>query len=276
MAQLFPEFSTRVNPSPLVEDQATTAQRDRICDMYGCVYVCRKKATYIYFMSDTIYINHVIGDTLSLDTLSQKLSILQHSIEKTGSPTSISIWVPFAAAVVGGVLVWIGQAIERSTRKKTERKNNLLEIYAYCRKLEAEMKNNYRELAMAKVHVAYWWHAHQGGGSYMQRYYEEHLRSQAFAREVEKNIGNTKAAFIGHVRKFQALMPLHDSIDGQLETISELTNQKAKDYDPSVPHDKVRYQLVEQDEKDLREIYYENLITFKIINDNLQKLLKPL
>ncbi|MEO8405486.1 MAG: hypothetical protein ABI480_12850 [Chitinophagaceae bacterium] len=227
-------------------------------------------------MPDTIYLQHVIIDSLSLDTITHKLEMLQNGVSKITSSTTIAIWISFVAAVVGGVLVWIGQAIERNTRKKTEMKNSSLEVYAYCRKLEAEMRNNYRELAMAKVHVAYWWHAHQGGGIYMQKYYEEHLRSQAFAREVEKNIGNTKAAYIGHVRKFQALIPLDDSIDKQLETISELTNEKAKDYDISISHEKVRHELVEPDEKELREIYYKNLITFKIVNDKLQKLLKAL
>lgn len=226
-------------------------------------------------MPDTTYLQHFVIDTLSFDTVNQKLDVLRDTLIKTTS-SSISIWIPFAAAVVGGVLVWIGQAIERSTRKNAERKNTALEVYAYCRKLEVEMKNNYRELAMAKVHVSYWWHAHHGGGNYMQKYYEEHLRSQAFAREVEKNIGNTKAAFVAHVRKFQVLIPLDDAIDKQLEIISELTNEKAKEYDTSLSHEKVRNELVEQDEKDLRETYYKNLATFKIINDKLQDLLKSL
>ncbi len=220
-------------------------------------------------MPDSLHLQH------SVDSITNKLRVIEHSLSNAPSP-STNAWIAFSAAIIGGVLVWIGQAIERSTRKQTERKNSLLEIYAYCRKLEAEMKNNYRELAMAKVHVSYWWHAHHAGGEYVQRYYEEHLRTQAFAREIEKNIGVTKAAYISHVRKFQALMLLDDTIDNQLDTISDLTNAKAKEYDTSLSHEKVRFELVEKDEKELREKYYENLVTFKIINDNLQLLIKKL
>ncbi len=223
-------------------------------------------------MPDTAII-HTVIDTLSLDSISSKIAVIEHALSKS-SNNSIATWVPFATAFLGGILVWIGQAIERHGRKQADRKNSLLEIYAYCRKLEAEMKNNYRELAMAKVHVEYWWHAHNGGGIYVQRYYEEHLRSQAFAREVEKNIGNTKAAYIGHVRKFQALLPLDDTVEEQLEIISELTNAKATPYDLFLSHEKVRNDLVEKDERELREKYYENLITFKAINEKLQNLLK--
>jgi hypothetical protein len=226
-------------------------------------------------MPDTIYLKHTVIDTLSLDSIASKISTIEHVVSKAQT-NSIPSWVPFATAFLGGVLVWIGQAIERNGRKQIERKNSLLEIYAYCRKLEAEMKNNYRELAMAKVHVEYWWHAHNDGGGYAQRYYEEHLRSQAFAREVEKNIGNTKATYIGHVRKFQALLQLDEAIESQLMTISELTNVKAKSYNVSLSHEEVRNNLVDKDEKELREEYYKNLTTFKVINDNLQNLLKSL
>lgn len=218
----------------------------------------------------TTLIQELLRHSSSLDSIDRKLSLLQNAtIQHDDSPT-FSIWIPLLSAIIGGLLVWIGQAIERWTRLSTERKKSLLNIYAFCRKLEAEMKNHYRELAMAKLHVEYWWHGANQPGSDNKKCYEEHLRSQALAREVEKNIGQTKADYIGHVRKFQALTPLDIEIEQKLELISELTNPKAKSYDASIPHQKIRYEMAENDEKELRELYYKNLEAFKIINDKLQ------
>ena len=73
-------------------------------------------------------------------------------LTNTSTNTGFS-WVPFLSAIAGGILVLAGQSIDRSSKLKTEKENSLREIYSFARKLEALMKNNYRELAMAKVHV---------------------------------------------------------------------------------------------------------------------------
>ena len=133
------------------------------------------------------------------------------------------------------------------------------------------MKNNYRELAMAKTHVEYWWYCHVTTPSSKERdrYYEEHLRSQSIAREVERKIGETKADFIGQVRKFQTLKELKPEIETQLDQISDLTNKKAKSYDINLSYSKVRNEIVNKDEDELRDIYYLNLKNFKSVNDYL-------
>lgn len=225
----------------------------------------------------SIIIKQIFVDTLSLDSINHKLTALQEVATKNSVSPSISIWIPLLSSIVGGLLVWAGQAIERNRRRNVEKKNSLLEIYSYCRKLEAEMKNNYRELAIAKGHVEYWWHCYNSSSSAptdKPRFYEEHLRSQSYGREIERRIGNTKAEFIGHIHKFLAIRPLDKAIDQQIDIISDLNNAKAKSYDFSIPHDKVRYELYDQDEKELREAYYKNLVPFKTINDILQTSIK--
>lgn len=128
---------------------------------------------------------------------------------------------------------------------------------------------------MAKVHVEYWWYCHSTtSGEDNGRYYEEHLRSQTLAREIERKIGENKAEFIGHIRKFQAIQEVKIEIENELSIISDLTNAKAKEYEISLPHNEVRYARVELDEKELREKYYENLTYFKKINDYLFTQLK--
>jgi hypothetical protein len=228
--------------------------------------------------STIIIIQHIVTDTLGLDSLN-KLSGLKNIVVQGQQPTPTSptfnTWLPLLSAVIVGLIVLIPQHFDRRSKRNTDRKNALREIYAYCRKLEQLMKNNYRELAMAKMHVEYWWYCNATtNGEDKGRYYEEHLRSQALSREIERKIGETKADFIGHVRKFQALKEVKPEIESQLLIISDLTNAKAKTYDITLPHDKIRYEKAEQDEKELREIYYANLKHFESINDYLYQELK--
>jgi hypothetical protein len=219
---------------------------------------------------DTLH--KIFTDTSTLNHINFKLIELKKSI--TMSNPTFTVWLPLLSSIIGGLLVWLGQFFERKYRRKSDDKKSKLEIYAYCRKLEAAMRNNYRELAMAKVHTEYWWYCYNtSSGEVAKKAYEEHLRSQAFAREIERRIGETKADFIGHVRKFQAIKKLPVDTEQKLNVISDLTHSKAKTYDTSENHTKVRYEMAENDETELRNSYYNNLSNFKLINDNLQKLL---
>lgn len=191
---------------------------------------------------------------------------------------SMDIFIPLISSIIGGLLVWAGQYFDKRHQTKIDTKNKLLEIYAYARKLEIKIKNSYRELAMLKTHVEYWWHCYNSSSSKSEdlpKYYENHLRCQAEARIIEREIGDIKADYIGHVRKFQAIkkIPLED-LETRLNNIADLTQPKAKSYDFSLDHSKLRYELVEQDEKMLRDLYFENLNNLKTLNELLQTLIK--
>lgn len=222
--------------------------------------------------STVTIIQHIVTDTLVFDSLNQKLNELQTLAAKQQSIPFIQYGLPFLSALLVAGLVLLGQSIERKKRREVEIQNSLREIYAFSRKLEALMKSHYTELAMAKVHAQYWWHCHVI--TTRQDYYEKHLSSQSFAREVERKIGETKAEFIGQVRNFQAIQEINQDVEEQLLVISDLTNAKAKIYDSDKSHQEVRHEMAEQDEIDLREKYYANLIHFKSINDYLYTQIK--
>lgn len=189
----------------------------------------------------------------------------------------INIWIPLLSSIVGGSLVLLGQYIERNRKTKTEEINNLREIYAYCRKLEIQIKYDYKELAMAKSHVEYWWYCYQqhpSNDEIGKGYYSEHLRSQAFAREIENRLGDNKASYIAHTRKFEIIKEISPAIEQQLISISDLTNPKAIPFDVNLSHDEVRYQLADKMEKDLREEYYALLAPITFINNTIQAMLK--
>ncbi len=215
----------------------------------------------------------IILDSLKIDSVKIALDTTgtYFFTEARETDPNYGVWIPFLSALTGGVLVLAGQYLDRRFKGRNELTNNLREIYAHCRKLEADMKNNYRELAMFKLHAEYWWYCHntQIGKDYKEKYYQDHLQSQTSAREVERRIGETKAVFIGYIRKFQVLQPIGTDIEVLLEKISDLTHKKAVTYDFSLSYEKVRNELVEKDEKELRNIYYKNLELFVEVNNQL-------
>ena len=208
---------------------------------------------------------------LQSDPIGKRLDHLQDLIEKK---SDISLWIPFFSSIMGGLLVWLGQYLERSSKKVREKNASLLEIYAYCERLEAEMRNSYRELAMVKTHVEYWWYCHNTSSDdpALFNYYEKHLQSQAAAREIERRIGDLKASYIGHIRKFQALQKI--DADVELMAIANLKNPKARRYDFSMPHEKIRNEIVENDEDELLQKYYDSLQPVAKVNARLQQCVK--
>ena len=214
-------------------------------------------------ISNNIMAQDTIVDSLKIDSIITSIPSNANYIitEGTGSDLGYDIWIPFLSAFIGGVLVLAGQYIDRRFRRQTESRNNLREIYANCRKLEENMKNNYRELAMFKLHAEYWWYCHntRPKNDYQKKFYQDHLESQASAREVERKIGENKAEFIGRVREFQVLNPIANNVEELLENISDLTHRKAKSYDFSLKYEEVRNKMVERDERELRDEYFKNL-----------------
>lgn len=216
-------------------------------------------------------------DTIYSDSVYSGLMFTQ-TITPIKTNTGMMIYVPVISTIIGGIIVWLGQYIERIRRVKIETRKELLDIYYNCRRVEGLMRNNYRELAMAKLHVEYWWYAYcqeeEGDENEKKRWYDEHLRSQSYARDIERRIGDTKADYIGYVHKFHVIKAIPINIEEKLNVISDLTHPKAKPYGSEESFAYVRGILVSKDEKELRELYYKNLEPFKTINDEMKALIE--
>jgi len=213
--------------------------------------------------------NNTIIDTLHN---SPTIVLLKESAKQT--PPEYSFLIPLFAALAGGALVLIGQGIDRHFKSKNEQKNNLRDVYANCRRIEAVMKNYYIELAYYMTATQYRWYCSLVTEDPAQKkhYDTEHIKYNNNHRELERKIGETMADFIGHVRKFQSLKAFDNSIEIHLESISNITHISAKKYEKSIPINEI-LNLVEEDQKRLKKEYYKNLIYFKETNDKLLSLI---
>ena len=198
--------------------------------------------------------------------------------------TGVNIWLPLVSSIIGGVLVWGGQYIERHGKRNIERENTLLEIYSYCRKMEALMITYYRELAAAKTHAEYWFYASDRHDKHdasqevdlakRDKFYGLHLQSQQEARQIERTIGETKAAYVAHVRKYHTLRKIEMvDIRDKLHEISVWTLPKAMSYSNNMAYHDVRGRVA-KDEAVLRHAYYEHILPYTLINNYLEKDLK--
>ncbi|HEY4151221.1 MAG TPA: hypothetical protein VGM41_19925, partial [Chitinophagaceae bacterium] len=89
--------------------------------------------------------------------LSSKMDKLADSVEAINKKVTLNPWLPILAAVLGGVLVWIGQYMDRRAREKREIKKDLQDIFARAEMLLVLLKNSLKELAIQKNRREYWW-----------------------------------------------------------------------------------------------------------------------
>ncbi|MFY8181424.1 MAG: hypothetical protein ACOVLG_06585 [Flavobacterium sp.] len=211
---------------------------------------------------------------MKIDTLNNLplVALLKDTNNQTAH--EYSYLIPLFAALAGGLIVLVGQTIDRYHKRKIEKKDKLRDIYANCRRIEALLKNYYRQLASCKTSSQYRWYCTivSKDLSRKQHYNSEHIKYNMMVREIDQKIGEAVADFIGQVRKFQSLKAINNLIEKDLNSISDLNYKFAKEYDENTSKDEI-FDLIVEDEIELRNDYFNNLIYFKNINNSLQDLI---
>ena len=183
------------------------------------------------------------------------------------------IWQNLLSALIGGLLVIIGQFLMELIKTRKEKRKKIIELSGKAREIEQHLYNELRELAMFKTHVNYWWFSHIIGTSredYNKKEYEEHLRSQSDARQTEKSIGIRIAEYFGVINEYLTMVNKNTvGIVSDLEKIKKIRFRKANEYDENLSYQKVKMELVEKDELELKEDYWNSLKPFSEINEVL-------
>lgn len=177
------------------------------------------------------------------------------------------------SALIGGLLVIVGQVLMEILKIRKEKRKRIIELSGKAREIEQHLFNELRELAMFKTHVNYWWFCHLLGTSqaeYNKKEYEEHLRSQSEARQTEKSIGTRIAEYFGTINEYLTLVNKNTvGIVLNLERIKKISFRKANEYAVNLSYEKVKKELVEEHEKELKEDYWKSLKPISDINEVL-------
>ncbi|MBL0234685.1 MAG: hypothetical protein IPQ08_13645 [Chitinophagaceae bacterium] len=215
-------------------------------------------------MPDTLYQKIIV--------LISKVDSLSVKVDKLSDKSELSLLTPIIAALITAIFgTLIAQAIDRIYKNRRETKKDLREIHSQSVNLKIKLKDLFRQLAMYKFHSQYWWHIHtkESNKDFSSKYYLEHLRSQSETRDTEKEIGEVKANFLAEVVKFEKLKGKKFNVDNEKTEIENLIFPKAKTYSDDISTDKLREELAEVDEKELREKYFSRLQVFQNIIDKM-------
>lgn len=203
------------------------------------------------------------------ETLITVTDTLRLDIINTSDQNWLSILIPFISAIAGGLIVLAGQWFERQHKNRLEIKNDIIDILAQYSANLLLLKHQLKELAMHKFHVQYWWHCHITTTDPEQKKhnYNKHLESQKLSFDLERKIYTTVSDFAKLQTKFETL--IREKLpSGQF---NYLEFEKAKTYDKTIPHEELRNELAEKDERELREKYFENLSNFSNAYSSMQE-----
>ena len=187
---------------------------------------------------------------------------------KTHNQEDNSALISLISAIVGGLLVIIGQYAIECFKSKTENKKELSNIISELIRQRGLLKNLYRELAMYKTHSAYWWYSTliETIPENIEINRQDHLKSQLNARIVEREIGEAIAHFFGLIAKYETILNKTFDFSESIDKISMLKYRPANEYNESQNYNKVRNEIIINDENELKEEYFKNLEEFdKII-----------
>lgn len=198
--------------------------------------------------------------------LLQSHSLIIATDNIANNASSIASWQNLISAIIGGILVVAGHYIIERKRISNENHQEIVNTVSKLSEIKYLLKNLFRELAMYKTHASYWWFCTiKEQGQESEKHRQEHLRSQKEAREIEKQIGKNIAKFLGQIIKFKVLSTKKIDVTQWIKKIDKIKFRKANEYSTSQGYDKVRKELVENDEEKLRTEYFNNLKPFENI-----------
>lgn len=108
------------------------------------------------------------------------------SLEVLNKKTTLLWWIPIITAIITGILVWIGQAIDRSSKTKKEERAKIIELYGKLELTLIGIKNALKEIARHKSHRKYWWFC------YLQEFHKGE-KEENIEKEYEENSRNSAA-----------------------------------------------------------------------------------
>lgn len=220
---------------------------------------------------------HAISVDKRLDLFNNQLSELKSNssvqyeslksdLEDIKKKSNLTVWTPIIAALIAAIIgTLLAQVIDRIRKRLTEEGKEIRETKSKCVNIVIKLKECYRQLAMYKFHTQYWWHCHitEGDKKEAEAYYSYHLNSQLKAQVAEEKIGDLNAEFHAEITRYERLKGKRFNVDSIKSQIEAITFKKAKEYASSISHHELRNVLAEQDEKELRESYFQNLELYR-------------
>ncbi len=186
-------------------------------------------------------------------TIISKIELLSQSMGELQKKVTLSPWIPFLTALLGGILVMIGQYIERKSKKEQERVKELNEIAAICELSLFKLKSLVKDLSAAKNLSNFWYYGHcreennvPRNDERSKKYYDSTFEYAAAAASHKTKISDIIADYYSSVVKFKNQDKNNIDVDVLRNLLNNLVFDDAPEIDPNLSLD------------DAREAYNEN------------------
>lgn len=150
--------------------------------------------------------------TAADSTIISKIDAIAKSMVELKKEVALSPWVPFLTALLGGILVILGQYFERRSNRKQAKQKDIIESFTNCELLLFSLKSLVKEFSGYKNLSMYWHYSHimedgkhDGDKALSKKYYDNSLTQSTAAIECKSKIGALLAQYYSGVSKFQTL-----------------------------------------------------------------------
>jgi hypothetical protein len=213
---------------------------------------------------------------LNIDsTMLVKLDALSASLESIKNKVSINPWIPVCSAIVGGLVVWTSQAIERKAKYNQELKKEVVETFTKCEMLLFLIKIILGEYATQKNLRLFWLYSHRAelnkensNPDFVKKYYDDCTGCAESALKSRLKLGETLAEYYACVSRFKLLSKekLNLSLVTQLITDTELHD--AKEIDTTLSEEEA-HETYQRNNANLYKEYLEKYSSLDAINSEL-------
>lgn len=146
-----------------------------------------------------------------LDSLKNLIAINNHQITDLNNNLSITPWLPLIGAITAGVLLWIGQFLDRRARHSYEKKNSSRILFADCELLVSQLENAFNEVATIGALLEFWYNCsyrqHRNKESeYKELFYNKSIQYSDESIECRKKIGELLASLHSKVSMLSIML----------------------------------------------------------------------
>ncbi|MDQ2720683.1 MAG: hypothetical protein M3Z26_13120 [Bacteroidota bacterium] len=210
-------------------------------------------------------------------TIISDISKLSEQVETISKKVTVSPWIPIIAATVGGLLVWVGQYLDRRAKRKQEAINCLHDLVTKSEMLSVNIKNALKELSTQKNLRAYWWYCYfdeysAGADKDIEneiKYLSNHHSACDALIKCSLKIGELLAEYYSNVSKFKLLTKENFDTIFIIKLITDYDFSNAKDISVGVNNEEALSEY-ENNCKELAKEYYLQFESLEILNETLK------
>ncbi len=152
--------------------------------------------------------------------IAERLNRLDTDLIALKDRVDTSTWMTILGIVIGGVLVWLGQFIDRWAQRRKEKWGTIEKTFIDSELMLIALRNDLRELSSQRNASAYWFYSYEQeyaaadkDVTLTRQYYKLCLDASAQAQKLKYTIGKRLARFFLLASEFKRMTKSDDNLN---------------------------------------------------------------